>query len=65
MNIRLLCRDRATVIQFAKKNSVTDARKNLFQRLAIVMLPGKVAVHFLDALLEEWTDPDPQNLANA
>ena len=54
-------RDRATVIEFAKKNAVTDARKSIFQRLAIIVLAeGKVAVHFLDAPIEEWEEEKPK-----
>ena len=52
-------RDKATVIEFAKKNAVTDARKNLFQKLAIVILDNeKVAVHFIDAPMTEWEDEE-------
>jgi recombination DNA repair RAD52 pathway protein len=53
-------RDRGTVIEFAKKNAVTDARKSAFQRMAIIVLGDeKVAVHFLDASLDEWEDEQP------
>eukprot|EP01114_Cavostelium_apophysatum_P022447 TRINITY_DN8126_c0_g1_i2.p1 TRINITY_DN8126_c0_g1~~TRINITY_DN8126_c0_g1_i2.p1 ORF type:complete len:140 (+),score=7.15 TRINITY_DN8126_c0_g1_i2:291-710(+) len=47
-------KDKANVIEFAKKNAVTDARKKTFQQIALIILEdGKVAVHFL---LEPYED---------
>jgi hypothetical protein len=37
------------VIEFAKKHAVTEARKNVFQKIAIVSLSnGKIAIHLMD-----------------
>jgi hypothetical protein len=59
-------RDRAIVLEFAKKNAITDARKAMFQRLALIVLgEGKVAVHFLDAPLEEWEEEKPKEPAES
>jgi hypothetical protein len=42
------------VIEFAKKNALTDARKAAFQKISLVVLEsGKVAVHFLEEEEEE------------
>jgi RNA recognition motif-containing protein len=47
--------DRSTVIEFAKKNAVTDSRKNAFSLIALVLLgEGKTAVHFLSDGLQQW-----------
>jgi len=42
-------------IEYAKKNAVTDARKNAFQQIVLIeLIGGKVAVHFLNDSLEFW-----------
>ncbi len=47
-----------TVIEFAKKKAVTEAYKNAFSSMAIILLrSGKVAIHFLDTSVEKWNDP--------
>jgi len=49
--------DKSTVIEFAKKNAVTDARKKAFEKIALVILfTGKVAVHFLNETLDSWSN---------
>jgi len=40
-------KEKHTVVEFAKKNSLTDARKKAFQNLVIIRLKSKIAVHFL------------------
>jgi len=47
--------DKRFAIEYAKKNAVTDARKNAFQQIVLIeLIGGKVAVHFLNDSLEFW-----------
>jgi len=49
---------RGEVIEYAKKKAVTEAYKNAFQSMAIILLrSGKVALHFLDTSVDQWADP--------
>lgn len=49
---------RGETIEYAKKKAVTEAYKNAFQSMAIILLrTGKVALHFLDTSVDQWTDP--------
>jgi hypothetical protein len=42
------------VIEYAKKNAVTAAKKNAFEQIVLVLFNGKVAVHFLKEGLKQW-----------
>jgi len=48
--------DKSVVIEFAKKNAVTNARKKAFEQIALILLhSGKVAIHFLHESVDAWT----------
>ncbi len=58
LQLTVLLFDVGTVIEFAKKKAVTEAYKNAFSSMAIILLrSGKVAIHFLDTSVEKWNDP--------
>jgi hypothetical protein len=51
---------RGTVIEFAKKKAVTEAYKNAFASLALILLKnGKVAIHLLDTSIDQWDPSAP------
>jgi len=48
-------KDKSVAIEFAKKNAITDARKNAFGMVALIVLDsGKVAVHFVNDSMDHW-----------